>query len=82
MTMGKPVCKIERVNRKTGDKYYKKPKLVELHQNLFNQIPNNLHNSLIDVWVTFRCFGQMYLKKDILETNLSLKQHYNQICCL
>ena len=82
MTMGKNVCKIERKNKKTGEIYYKKPKLTELHEYLFQQKPANLHNSLIDVLVTCRCFGQMFLKKDILENNDRLKQHFNQLCCL
>lgn len=38
-------------------KTYKKfPKLSELHEHLFGYIPENLHNSLIDVLVCLRCF--------------------------
>jgi DNA polymerase III epsilon subunit-like protein len=36
--------------------YKKFPKLSELHQTLFGSIPENLHNSLIDVLVCLRCF--------------------------
>ena len=82
MTMGKNVCKIERTDKKTGEKYYKKPKLTELHEFLFQEKPSNLHNSLIDVLVTCRCFGKLYLNRDILENNLTLKNHFNQLCCL
>jgi len=82
MTMGKNVCKIEKLNKKTGDKYYKYPKLIELYEHLFQQKPVNLHNSLIDVLVTCRCFGKIYLKEDILENNLPLRQHFNQLCSL
>lgn len=32
------------------------PRLSELHQILFGSIPDNLHNSLIDVMVCLRCF--------------------------
>ena len=36
--------------------YKKFPKLSELHNMLFGSIPENLHNSLIDVLVCLRCF--------------------------
>ena len=32
------------------------PKLIDLHKRLFKTTPKNLHNSLIDVYVCFRCF--------------------------
>ena len=42
---------------KSGEKeYYKRPKLIELHEHLFKTTPNNLHNSLVDVVVCFRCW--------------------------
>lgn len=38
-------------------KSYKKfPKLSELHEHLFGYVPDNLHNSLVDVLVCLRCF--------------------------
>lgn len=40
----------------TPKTYKKFPKLSELHQHLFGYIPENLHNSLIDVLVCLRCF--------------------------
>uniref|UniRef100_A0A6C0C3F5 Exonuclease domain-containing protein n=1 Tax=viral metagenome TaxID=1070528 RepID=A0A6C0C3F5_9ZZZZ len=82
MTMGKNVCKIERKNKNTGEIYYKKPKLTELHEHLFKETPANLHNSLIDVLVTCRCFGKLYLNRDILENNVPLKNHFTQLCSL
>jgi len=39
-----------------NSKKKKYPKLVELYQKLFNETPENLHNSLIDVLVCLRCF--------------------------
>ena len=36
--------------------YKKFPKLSELHQKLFGSVPENLHNSLVDVFVCLRCF--------------------------
>ena len=42
------------INKETGEIYYKKPKLIELHECLYKTTPKNLHNSLIDVWVCWR----------------------------
>jgi DNA polymerase III epsilon subunit-like protein len=55
-------CNIKTLNR-FGKTYLKFPKLVELHEKLFESIPNNLHNSFNDILVTLRCF--MKLKYDI-----------------
>jgi DNA polymerase-3 subunit epsilon len=56
------LCNIYAIN-KNGVSYKKFPKLFELHEKLFESVPNNLHNSLIDILVTLRCF--MKLKHDI-----------------
>jgi len=56
------LCNIKGVN-KFGKDYIKYPKLQELHQKLFESVPNNLHNSFNDILVTLRCF--MKLKYDI-----------------
>lgn len=66
-------------------KYYdkmvlKSPKLIELHQKLFNETPNNLHNSLIDILVCFRCFGKLYWDVDILSRNSKLENMYAKLC--
>ena len=37
--------------------FYKKwPTLLEFHKHLFNTVPANLHNSIVDVLVCLRCF--------------------------
>ena len=56
------LCNIKSIN-KFGKEYIKFPKLLELHQKLFDSAPNNLHNSFNDILVTLRCF--MKLKHDI-----------------
>jgi hypothetical protein len=58
---------------KQGKPYFKFPKLVELHQKLFDVTPNNLHNSFNDILVTLRCFIKMEKNKDINEDCLSFK---------
>ena len=60
------LCNIKMVNR-YGEEYNKFPKLVELHQQLFHCVPNNLHNSLNDILITLRCFVKMKYNIDINE---------------
>ena len=73
------VCKIERKN-KDGEVYYKYPKLMELHKHFYRKVPNNLHDSLVDIFVCFRCFHQLYYDKDILRKHVELRQYYNELC--
>ena len=54
------LCKIVR-HYKNGDEYYKFPKLMELHQHLFNTVPEGLHNSMVDVLACLRCYEKMKL---------------------
>jgi DNA polymerase III epsilon subunit-like protein len=56
------LCNIKAID-KFGKEYIKFPKLLELHQKLFESTPNNLHNSFNDILVTLRCF--MKLKHNI-----------------
>jgi hypothetical protein len=60
------ICNIKSIN-KNGKEYVKFPKLCELHQHLFQSVPNNLHNSLIDVIVCLRCFIKTTYNVDIFE---------------
>ena len=52
---------------KFGKPYLKYPKLIELHEKLFNSTPNNLHNSFNDILVTLRCFMKFKHNIDILK---------------
>jgi DNA polymerase III epsilon subunit-like protein len=61
------LCAIKAVT-KLGKEYNKFPKLIELHQKLFQTMPNNLHNSLTDILVTLRCYMMMTEKVDLNET--------------
>lgn len=49
------ICKLER-ETKTGKKYYKYPKLSELYEHFFGEIPENLHDSMVDVLACLKCF--------------------------
>ena len=58
--------------------YQKPPKLIELHEELFEETPKNLHNSMTDVYVTFRCFHKMVYKMIYSQKNLIIrKRQYN-----
>lgn len=77
-----------RMSRKLCNKWIR---LEMLHEILFNQTPNNLHNSLIDVYVCYRCFYKLYYNKDLLKMDtiintdsaklIEFKNTYNNILC-
>tara|TARA_B100002019_G_C21199760_1_gene563346 strand:+ start:326 stop:958 length:633 start_codon:yes stop_codon:yes gene_type:complete len=57
------ICKIEAVN--IMGKYYKWPRLSELHEKLFNTTPNNLHDAFNDILICLRCAVFIMNKTDI-----------------
>ena len=57
-------CSIPAINWK-GEKYFKYPTLKELYEKLFDETPQNLHNSLNDVLVTLRCVVKFKFNKDV-----------------
>jgi len=82
MLHGQNVCRINKVNWFTGKMEYKYPKLIELHKHLFNSTPINLHNSLIDVIVCFRCFYKLSYDTDPMLTNPQFSRQCKQYCGL
>ena len=66
------LCRIER-QFPDGTKYFKYPSLSELYKHLFNQIPKNTHNALIDILICMRCFCKIELKKDISRINRTIR---------
>jgi len=68
-------CKLERLGV-SNKVYNKQPKLSELYSLLFpnDPIPNDLHNSLIDVAMTLRCYLKYTNNFDITERNSTIKQ--------
>jgi DNA polymerase III epsilon subunit-like protein len=61
------LCNIKGVT-KFGKEYVKFPKLLELHEKLFESVPNNLHNSFNDILVTLRCFMKLKFDVDLNKT--------------
>jgi DNA polymerase III epsilon subunit-like protein len=62
-------CKIECVSERTGKTYFKWPKLIQLHNKIFEIDPKNLHNALNDVLICLRCFVYLTLHYDICSEN-------------
>lgn len=60
------LCNIKAID-KFGKEYIKFPKLLELHQKLFESTPNNLHNSFNDILITLRCFMKLKHHIDLNE---------------
>jgi len=71
------LCDIQMENKR--GKYMKFPKLSELHFKLFDNIPNNLHNSLNDVLVCLRCYCKVHNNVDILDNSVELKYIYEKL---
>jgi DNA polymerase III epsilon subunit-like protein len=67
-------CKLERLS-KTNQVYNKMPKLSELYALLFpsEPLPENLHNSLIDVAMTLRCYVKYVYNYDVKESNENIR---------
>jgi DNA polymerase-3 subunit epsilon len=74
-------CNIKAID-KFGKEYLKYPKLIELHQKLFNSSPNNLHNSFNDILVTLRCFMKLKHNNDLNDNCKSFQKIANEISLL
>lgn len=67
-------CNIIKLNR-TNKEFIKLPSLSELYIKLFpnETLPKDLHNSLIDVLITLRCYIKYQYDYDIIEKNEKIK---------
>ena len=90
MRNGQSICKL-----KTATGWTKPPKLSELYFHLFHETVENLHNSIIDVLVCFRCFLKVayshhippnvfgkFMKFDYEAMYESLETDHSAIVCL
>ena len=68
------LCQLTKTNavNKTYNKY---PKLVELHEKLFpdKKAPQNLHNSMVDILYTLKCYIKIITNEDITEKNAQIE---------
>lgn len=77
MSHGTQLCKIKKEN--TKGKYYKWPKLEELHYHLFGQKLTNLHDAYNDLIICLRCYMFMNFKIDVCDKNNDLKQQIENL---
>lgn len=80
MKESKDLCKIDAVNRTTGEHYMKYPTLLELHEHLFKYAPTGLHDSLADVLCCLRCFIMMKYERDLIYNNRLFADLWRQKC--
>tara|TARA_X000000950_G_scaffold42032_2_gene46390 strand:+ start:19733 stop:20419 length:687 start_codon:yes stop_codon:yes gene_type:complete len=80
MKKGKVIANTYRISPSSGRKILKSPKLIELHEKLFDTTPSNLHNSLIDIYVCLRCFYKLEYDVDLLSINNKFEKSFNELC--
>lgn len=80
MLRSKNWCNITAISKRDGQEFVRYPKLIELHEKLFNNKPNNLHNSFIDVIVCLRCFYKMTHQRDLCKVNKRIGSLYKNAC--
>lgn len=70
MKVGRTICKLKSSNAQSN--YYKPPKLAELFEYLFGKenLPLNLHNSLVDTFVCLKCFIKIKYNHNITIPNI------------
>ena len=71
-TVSKDIQSIEPA--KEPAKYKKWPTLLEFHQHLFDTIPDNLHNSIVDVLVCLRCYLKSFKRITIEDAEFEQMQ--------
>ncbi len=75
----KEFCNIIKLN-KSNKTYIKQPKLIELYSTLFplEPPPKQLHNSLVDILCTLRCYIKYAHNIDIIEVNQKIADLFLQ----
>ena len=71
------LCNIGATNS-SGESFVKYPKLAELHEKLFSTTPNSLHNSMVDILVTLRCFVKIKYDQDLLTNCRTFKRYVDR----
>lgn len=73
-------CNLIRLSQ-SNKTYLKSPSLTELYQKLFPEetLPANLHNSIVDVLITLRCYMKYQHNIDIVKTNTEIKEMFSQL---
>ena len=79
MKYGTYFCDLVKINRWNGRLETKPPKLIELYEKMFEETPTNLHNSLVDVFVCFRCFYKMLRATDVFKDKPSIETKFRAL---
>lgn len=74
------MCKIAVKSERTGETYYKYPKLAELHKHLFGYVPEGLHDSMADIMVCLRCYFMLAYKRDVIYDNRKIAVLWREKC--
>tara|TARA_B100000965_G_scaffold154013_1_gene128087 strand:- start:91 stop:342 length:252 start_codon:yes stop_codon:yes gene_type:complete len=79
----KELCNIIKKD-KLDKPYLKNPKLTELYLTLFpdKTLPEDLHNSLVDILITLRCYIKINNKVNITDINDKIKKLFLKYNCL
>ena len=81
MKKTRDVCKIPKLNKKTGKINFKWPKLEELYKILFNETPKGFHNAMADVIFCLRCYIKVKMGRDLFVNACDqLNIMYNNYC--
>lgn len=72
-------CKFQALS-KTGETYYRYPKLFELHNLLFGYIPQGLHDAFSDVLICLRCYMQCIDAIDLTDTDKLFNMLWKTYC--
>lgn len=59
MIASRQLCRIPRIDKRTGRSYWKNPKLCELYTHLFGASVDGYHDAHVDTAVTLRCYLKM-----------------------
>lgn len=75
------LCKIPKKNNKTGEIYWKYPRLSELYEKLFHETPHGCHNAMADVIFCLRCYVKVKIGRDLfIDACDRLNIMYNNYC--
>jgi DNA polymerase III epsilon subunit-like protein len=74
------MCKIAVKSNRTGEVYYKYPKLSELHNHIFGYVPGGLHDSMADILICLRCYLHLAYNRDIIYDNKSFAFMWRERC--
>lgn len=69
-------CNFIKISKKTNKPYLKTPSLSELYLHLFpdSTLPSELHNSLVDILITLKCYIKFNYNFNIADINDKISQ--------